>query len=58
MGCALLFSQVELLVSPVVAYLFDLFALAVVEHELSLIFVGLALLIPYIRYFSSLAINC
>ena len=28
-GYALLFSQVDLLASPVVAYLFDLFALAV-----------------------------
>lgn len=29
-GYALLFSQVDLLASPVVAYLFDLFALAVI----------------------------
>ena len=56
--CGLLFSQVDSLASPVVTYLFDLFALAVIQYEFSLIFVDLRLLIPYIHYFVSLAINC
>ena len=56
-GYALLFSRVDLLAFPVVTYFFDLFAFAVIEYEPSLIFVGLALLIPYVHYFVSLAIN-